>query len=51
MGLVNVYKYLKGVCKEDKARLFSAVPYPKARVSGKKWMQRKICVDKASFFC
>ncbi|KAK4824359.1 hypothetical protein QYF61_013694 [Mycteria americana] len=32
--LINVYKYLEGGCKEDRARLFSVVPSNRARGSG-----------------
>ena len=42
MDLINAYKYLKGRCKEDRARLLSVVPGDRTRGNEHKLKYRKV---------
>lgn len=44
MNLTNVCKYLKGECKEKRARLLSVVPRARTRRNGHKLEHRKFCL-------
>jgi len=49
--LLNAYKYLKGGCQEDGAKLFSVVPSNRTRGNGHKLKQRKFQLNmKKNFF-
>jgi len=48
--LINAYKYLKGGCQEDGARLFPVVPSDRIRSNGHKLKQRKFPLNRRKNF-
>jgi len=48
--LINAYKYLKGGCQEDGARLFSAVPSNRTRGTRHKLKHRKVHMNTRKSF-